>query len=256
MKMSQVALQCYTIRDHCRTAPEFAESMRRARAIGYETVQISGVGPIPPSEIYTIANGEGLQICATHEPGIDIIDRPEQVVETLAALHCKLTAYPWPHISLETIADVDRFAEGLNRSGAVLKAAGMQLCFHNHDMEFRKLDGKTVLERLYEKTDPNLVMAELDTYWVHAGGGDVVSWCTRMVGRLPMIHLKDYAMRAKERQPIFAPLGEGNLEFPRIISVAEQSGCQWFIVEQDSGFDDAFEAIATSLRYLREHVAS
>ena len=40
-----------------------------------------------------------------------------------------------------------------------------------------------------------------------------------------------------------------------LVEAADGSGCEWFIVEQDKGFDDPFAAIATSLRYL-ERLAS
>jgi sugar phosphate isomerase/epimerase len=256
MKISQIALQCYTLRDHLKTADEFAASMRRVRSIGYEAVQISGVGPIPAREIRRITDAEGLKVCATHEPSQDIFERPEAVVEVLGTLGCTLTAYPFPHFSLESRADVERLADGLNRAGAVLKAAGMVLTYHNHELEFRKFGEQTVLEILFQRTDPSLLQAELDTYWVQAGGGDPVAWCARMSGRLPMIHLKDYAVDARERAPVMAALGEGNLDFPHIVAAAERSGCQWFIVEQDRGFSDPFVAIDTSFKFLSRKIAS
>ncbi|HTA89405.1 MAG TPA: sugar phosphate isomerase/epimerase [Polyangiaceae bacterium] len=256
MKISQIAVQCYTLREHLKTAADFAASMKRVRAIGYQAVQISGVGPISPAEIRRMTDAEGLKICATHEPGEDIVERPEAVVEVLSTLGCALTAYPFPHKALNSRADVEHLADALNRAGAVLQAAGMVLTYHNHELEFRKFEGQTVLEILFERTDRSLVQAELDTYWVQAGGADPVAWCERMAGRLPMIHLKDYAVHPEDRAPVMAALGEGNLDFPRIVAAAERSGCQWFIVEQDRGFSDAFAAIDTSFKFLSKKIAS
>jgi sugar phosphate isomerase/epimerase len=256
MKIPQIAVQCYTLREHLKTAQDFGASMKRVRAIGYEAVQISGVGPISPREIRRMTDAEGLKVCATHEAGQDILERPEAVIDVLGTLGCTLTAYPFPDQPLDSRADVERLADGLNRSGAVLKAAGMTLTYHNHELEFRKFEGRTVLDILFERTDPSLVQAELDTYWVQAGGADPVAWCERMAGRLPMIHLKDYAVDPVERAPVMAALGEGNLDLPRIIAAAERSGCQWFIVEQDRGFSDAFVAIETSFKFLTQRIAS
>ncbi|HEY3665270.1 MAG TPA: hypothetical protein VGL19_04695, partial [Polyangiaceae bacterium] len=134
MRTAQIAVQCYTLREHLRTAEDFAASMRRVRAVGYEAIQVSGVGPIPAREIRRMTDAEGLRICATHEPALDILERPEAVVDRLGALGCTLTAYPMPHFALTTLTDVERLADGLNRSGAVLKAAGMTLTYHNHDL--------------------------------------------------------------------------------------------------------------------------
>jgi sugar phosphate isomerase/epimerase len=248
MRKEQIALQCYTIREHAQTAAALARSLARVREIGYRTLQISGVGPIPAPEIRRIADAEGLAICATHEPGKTIVESPSEVVERLSILGCRHTAYPYPHLPLDSPDAVLGLAEGLNRAGAVLAAAGMSLSYHNHALEFQRVGDKTILELLLERTDPELVRAEIDTYWVQAGGGDPAEWCRRLPGRLPLLHLKDYAVVGNE--PTMAALGEGNLDFPKIVAAAARSGCEWFIVEQDRGFSDPFVAIATSLRYL------
>jgi len=256
MKVSQIAVQCYTLREHVQTAPQFAASMRRVREIGYPAVQISGVGPIDARDIRRMTDAEGLVICATHEPAREIVERPEAVAEKLAVLGCRHTAYPAPHFELRTRADVQRLADDLNHAGAVLRAAGMTLSYHNHELEFRKVDGQPVLEILFAATDRALVCAELDTYWVQAGGQDPALWCERMRGRMPLIHLKDYGVHPDERAPVMAALGEGNLDWPKILAAAEASGCEWFIVEQDRGFSDAFAAIRTSFEFLSRYTAA
>lgn len=248
MRKDQIALQCYTIREHAQTASALAESLAKVRQIGYRAVQISGIGPIPAEEIRRMTDAEGLRICATHEPGKTIVENPEAVVERLSVLGCRHTSYAYPHVPLNTLAAAEELAESLNRSGAALKAHGMVLTYHNHALEFQRVGKKTVLEVLFERTDPELVRAEIDTYWVQAGGGDPVAWCKRLERRLPLLHLKDYAVVNNE--PVMAALGEGNLNFPDIVAAADRSGCDWFIVEQDRGFSDPFVAIATSLRYL------
>jgi sugar phosphate isomerase/epimerase len=251
MHLRQVALQCYTIRAHCQTAAEFAESMRRVREIGYPAVQISGIGPIASAEVRRICDGEGLVICATHEPGKTIVGDPHAVVERLGVLGCKYTSYPYPHVPFDGIGTLQNLARELNLAGEVLCRAGMTLTYHNHAIEFRKLDGRTILDILYDSTDASLLQAEIDTYWVQAGGGDPVAWCKKLGRRLSLLHMKDYAI-GPDHQPAMAEVGSGNLDFPRIVSAAES--CAWFIVEQDHGFDDPFQAAATSLRYVKEHL--
>ena len=59
-----------------------------------------------------------------------------------------------------------------------------------------------------------------------------------------------------EKAPVMAALGEGNLNFPRIIAAAERGGCQSFIVEQDHGFSDPFVAIDTSFKFLSQQIAT
>ena len=246
----RIALQLWTLREHLKTADDVARTFARVRETGYEHVQVSGLGPIPAAEVRKLADTAGLGICATHEEAREIVEEPGKVADTLSTLGCRFTAYPLPHVPLDTLDQVFELADSLSRAGEVLRSRGQLLTYHNHAIEFRKLGGKAILDWLYERTDPVMVHGELDTYWVQAGGGDPAGYCARLSGRLPLLHLKDYAITAKN-EPTMAALGEGNLNFPTILREADAAGCEWYIVEQDRGFDDPFVAIATSLKYLK-----
>ncbi|GAB4172726.1 MAG: sugar phosphate isomerase/epimerase [Terrimicrobiaceae bacterium] len=255
MKTQQIAAQLYTCRDLLKTPPEMAKTLARIRAVGYQAVQISGVGEIEPAELKKILDGEGLVCCATHEACEFIMDEPERVVEKLSALGCRHTAYPFPAgVDLSDETSVDAWIASLDTSGAVLAAAGMTLCYHNHNHEFRKLGGLTILEKIYHQTSPGHIKAELDTYWVQYGGGCNVEWISRVSGRMPLIHLKDY-MTTAENQPTYCEVGNGVLNFPAIVSAAEEAGCEWFIVEQDVCPGDPVDSLAESFRYLTTHIA-
>ena len=256
MKTSQLAAQLYTCRDLLKTPPDIAATLRRVRAAGYTAVQVSGMGPIAEEELNRILDGEGLVCCATHEPSQQILDEPSRVVERLRKLRCGITAYPYPaNVDLGSESAVNELAARLDAAGAVLAKAGMILCYHNHSLEFRKLGGRTILDRLYEGTSRSRLQAELDTYWVQHGGGDPVAWCERLAGRMPVIHLKDYGIDG-QNQPCFREVGSGNLDFKRIIGAAERGGCRWFIVEQDVCPGDPIDSLAQSYRYLAENICT
>jgi len=255
MKLSQVAVQLFTLRDHCKTAADLAASARKLRQIGYTAVQVSSVGPIPEAEIVSILAGEGLAICATHEPGNVILDEPERVIERLQKLGCRLTAYPWPQgIDFTDPGQVNTLIRKLDAAGAKLRAAGQVLGYHNHAIEFVRCEGRIALELIFERTNPANIVGELDTYWIHYGGGDVVEWCRRLRGRLPFIHLKDYCFTPANTHA-FCEVGSGTLPFARIIAEAEAGGCEWFIVEQDTCPGDPFDSLAKSFNHIRAHLA-
>ena len=256
MKIQQVAVQLYTLRDFCKTAADYAASLKKVRAIGYQAIQISGVGPIPAAELRSIAEGEGLVICATHESGDTILNEPGKIVERLAALGTKYTAYPYPAgIDFSDPAHVDNLITKLDAAGALLRQAGQVLTYHNHANEFLRVEGRTILETIYARTDAKNLQGEIDTYWVQAGGGNPVDWVARLKNRLPLLHLKDYAVNAAG-QPHFAEIGSGNLDFKTIIPTAEASGCEWFIVEQDSTPGDPFDSIRQSFDYIKSMLIS
>lgn len=257
MKISQVAIQLFTLREFCKTAKDFAASMKKVREIGYTSVQVSGVGPIPEAELVAIAAGEGLSICATHEPGVKILDETDRIIERLQKLNTKLTAYPFPSgIDFDNPEHVDTLIRKLDIAGAKLRAAGLGLGYHNHANEFyRPAGGPCFLERVYTETQPENVLAELDTFWVQRGGGDVVEWVKRVAGRTPFIHLKDYQVNPKG-ESTFCEIGAGTLDFERIIAAAEAGGCEWFIVEQDRCPGDPFDSIKQSFDYIQANLVS
>ena len=255
MKLNQVAAQFYTVRDFCKTASEFAESCRKTRAIGYQAIQISGVGPIPEEELVRICAGEGLIICATHESGATIINEPAKVIERLDKLGCKFTAYPYPGgVNMANAGEVRDLARQLDRAGETMRKAGKVLTYHNHAMEFLKHGGKTALEMIYEESNALNLQGEIDTYWVQVGGADPVAWCRKLNGRLPLLHLKDCVGTAANASA-FCEIGNGNLNFKEIIAAGESSGCEWFIVEQDTCPGDPFESLKISFDYIAAHLA-
>jgi sugar phosphate isomerase/epimerase len=256
MKIEQVAAQLYTVRALIKTPPEIAASMKRIRKIGYRAVQVSGMGPIPEEELHRILDGEGLVCCATHEPTNHVLQEPQRIVDRLRKLECRHTAYPWPEgIDFGSAAAVKDLITKLNASGKVLHDAGLVLSYHNHHFEFRQIEGRLILELIYAETDSRYLKAELDTYWVQYGGGNPVEWCRRMKGRMPLIHLKDFGITA-DNKPTFCEIGKGNLNWKEIIPAAEKSGCEWFIIEQDTCIGDPFESLKISYDYLLSEFCS
>lgn len=253
MKIDQCAIQLFTLRDRMKTREDLEVTLRKVKEIGYSAVQLSRINwdIITEQELVNLCATIGLTICATMEPGKDIVEHPEKIALRLKALGCRYAAYAWPEgIDFSDEHQVKALIKGLDHAGKVLADAGLVLTYHNHHVEFRKNQGTTFLERFFAETDPTHLQGCLDTYWVQYGGANPVDWCRRLKGRLPIIHLKDFAITDKN-EICFAEIGAGNLDFKTIVAAAEASGCAWFIVEQDVCPGDEFESIAKSLSYIR-----
>lgn len=253
MKKDKIALQLYTLRDYLKTPADMAVTLKKVKKIGYDAVQLSGMGPIDEKELLKMLDGEGLTCCATHEPGKTIVEEPQKVVDRLAALKCKYTAYPWPHLGFANgESDVHSLAKALNASGKVLYDAGQVLTYHNHDIEFQKFGKKTALDMLYDETDKRYLQGELDTYWVQSGGACPVEWIEKLTNRLPLLHLKERGFH--DKSATIMHIGGGNLNWKKIIAAGEKAGTEWFIVEQDTCILDPFVSVELSLKYLIEEV--
>lgn len=251
MKLDQVALQLYTLRDFCSDADELARTAERIREIGYTAVEIAGVEAIPPGEVAAIFRNAGLTICSSHENPELIRHSPQSVVERLAALGTPHAVYPFPaHVHFGDPANVKAMISDLDLAGRVLHEAGCVLSYHHHAIEFIRLGGEILLDHICRATIPAHLHFELDTYWVQYGGGNPVDWCRKVAGRTELIHLKDYQFTVDNR-PTFAEIGGGTLDFAEIIPAAEAAGVRWFIVEQDVCPGDPFESVRKSWEYIR-----
>ena len=250
MKLSQIGAQLFTLRDQMKTPEDIATALARVHEIGYQTVQVSGIGPIEVNALKELLDRNELTCCITHEPPKDMLENPARIVERLKVLNCAQTAVgsygPYP---VNTIAAAVDFAHKMNAAGKVLSEHGVTLSYHNHTMEFAHVEGKRLIDIFMEEGDPRYFQFELDTYWVQYGGGSPEVWCRRLNGRLPVMHIKDYGV-TMENKPYFAEIGYGNLEWPEIISAAEASGCKWFVVEQDRCPGDPFESLKKSFDYI------
>ena len=257
MKKERIAAQLYSVRDYCNDAHDLTETLTRVRSLGYVAVQLSSLGPLPPHELARVLKDEGLTCCSTHEDAEELLTDPESVIERLNILECTATAYPYPKDQdFTTLEGVRRLCKALNRTGKLLGKAGITFAYHNHNMEFSHINGKTIMDTIMAETDPDAVEIELDTYWVQAGGGDPVEWLSRLKGRATLLHLKDFGVDAKGTA-MFKEIGQGNLSWDRIISTAKRVGCHWYIVEQDSDWEngDPFQSLKMSLAYLKKTFA-
>jgi sugar phosphate isomerase/epimerase len=257
MFLHQAAVQLYTVRESCTNESDLARTMDRICAIGYQAVQVSGVSQdIPSPKIKNLLEERRLACCATHENGDMIRRSPAAVADRLETLECTITAYPWPAgVDFDSDQSVASLIADLDRAGAVLAARGRKLCYHHHAHEFYRREGRTILERIFAETDPAHLAAELDTFWIQAGGCDPVTWITKFKGRLPIVHLKDYRVRSDGSRD-YAEIGSGNLDWPGIISACDDAGVHWFCVEQDECPGDPFDSLRQSLDFIRTNLLS
>ncbi|MDD3927141.1 MAG: sugar phosphate isomerase/epimerase [bacterium] len=249
MLKSGIAAQLYTLREHLKTPSDIAVTLEKVRSIGYQSVQVSGMGPIDPEELKRITDDLGLTICATHVNFTSLNEDLDRVIETHRIYQC-------PYVGLGSMPELYRnkdgfreFARIISGIGAALAEKSLTLIYHNHSFELTRWGGMTGLDILYKESDPSSFQAELDTYWVQHGGGDVVAWIKKLKGRLPVIHLKDMGIR--DGRQVMAEVGEGNLDWKAILAFCEMAGVEWYVVEQDTDFlIDPFESLKTSYENL------
>ena len=145
----------------------------------------------------------------------------------------------------DTLEDLKLSIETLNKTGEAAKKAGIQFCYHNHDMEFKDVEGKIPYDLLLSETDANNVKMELDLCWVTKAGKDPVELFKANPGRFPLWHVKD--LDAARVGP--APVGSGVVDFKRIFENQKVAGMKHFFVEHDMP-KDAYASIKSSFDYI------
>ena len=225
--------------------------------MGYEYLQISGFGPIEATELRKICEGEGVLPIGTHI-GLQFFREDEKkVLATCLGYGVKYVAIPWLNAAdQKTVADWKKLFKEFDGYAKRFAKAGVNVQYHNHDFEFEKFGikngagGTTILDMLYNGT--KFLQAELDFGWVARGGYDPALWAAKLNGRLDQVHLKDWGIVGGK--PEFRAIGEGSLDWARIIAAAKKSGATDFIVEQDSCkvTNDPFVSYAISRKNLKE----
>jgi sugar phosphate isomerase/epimerase len=243
-----IAAQLYTVRDQIKDPSRVGGVLGRLREIGYRAVEVAGLGPITPERLGQEMARAGLTACAAHAP-------LERLTGDLAAVAAECREWGCQYVVIPGLPNEYRSAEGLQRFareadelGRNLQPFGLRLAYHNHSFELERWDGQTWLEGLFAATPAETLQAELDTYWLQYGGANPVEWILRLKNRVPLVHLKDMAVVGGKT--VMAEVGEGNLDWARILEACHTAGTEWLVVEQDECLRDPIESLAISFNNL------
>lgn len=228
----KLGAQLYTLRAYTQTEKDLDFSLGKVREMGYSTVQLSAIGPIPAPRVRELCDKHGLEIAVTHTDPNRILNDTEAVIREHEVMGCRYIGIGMMPEKYRSPEWLDHFAEDFREPAQKIAAAGKRLVYHNHNFEFQRFGDKLVIDILTESFAPQELGFILDTYWVHLGGGEVCQWLEKLSGRVPCLHLKDVAVAGYE--PVMAHVGGGNLDFGRIIETAGRCGVEHLLVEQDT----------------------
>jgi sugar phosphate isomerase/epimerase len=250
-KKRAMALQLYTLRDPAKN--DLAGTLKKAREMGWEYVQWSGMPNLSAEKIREALDTAGLKAISAHvgiEPFEKDFDANVKFWKTVGVTNlgpggmmndCKATLKDWLN-----------GARRLDDLGAKLRAAGLRLTYHNHASEFEKYpdDNRPKLDILMASTKPENLGAELDLAWAYVGGVDPAAYIRKFKGRCPVVHAKDVVKAKEGRKQAFKPLGQGELNWPEIFAAGDEAGIEWYVYEQDSGEGSPFDYTRASYEFL------
>ncbi|GAB3610073.1 sugar phosphate isomerase/epimerase [Humibacter ginsengiterrae] len=175
-----------------------------------------------------------------------------------------MTALASKDALLSFIADADEMARRLADQGIVLS-------YHNHHVEFARVDGQLILD-LIRNEAPDLKL-ELDVHWIQRGGMDPVTVLKKYNGAVDLVHLKDYRIALPPAEAFaalaagdqgtwteywnklvqFAEVGRGTLDFAGVVEAGIAAGAEYLLIEQDEQYGrDIYDCLADSRAHLVE----
>ena len=155
-------------------------------------------------------------------------------------------------------------AEQLNRIGAAIQSAGLQLAYHSHNFDFQRFGDTVAYDELLQLTDADLVKLELDCGWTAVAGLDPVRYLNEHPDRFRLLHARDYlpgfspttemtmAMLQSSQGPAPAILGEGVVDYRAIVAAARRAGTEECFIEREPFVSGApiLDALAQDYRNL------
>ena len=248
-----IGIQLYSVRDDMKNDP--LGTLKQLSAIGYKNVEHAdyidrkfyGYTPV---ELKKILDDLGLKMPSGHtvmndadwdKAANDFTDKWKQTIEDAATVGQQYVISPWLDESLrKDYNDLIRFLDVFNKCGELCKKSGLKFGYHNHDFEFKySLNGKQIYDIILDKTDPNLVLQQIDIGNMYGAGGRALDIIKKHPGRFVSMHVKDEIkshgkgeMNDNYESTI---LGKGILPVKEIIDLARKSGgTTEFIIEQES----------------------
>ena len=158
---------------------------------------------------------------------------------------------------------VRELASRLNRCGSRLKRGGIELLYHNHNIEFLPTDeGPSAYDILLKETDPDAVNFETDFYWAADAGIGVRELLEKTGERMKLCHISDRGNREafKSIKPIVkmenTELGRGSLDLKAVIEAAKAWGTEAVILEMTRNHlhNNPIESAEVSAEWLRQEL--
>jgi sugar phosphate isomerase/epimerase len=261
-------IQLYTMRRLIENGSQTpAQVFRALGRMGYAEVETAGHYGLTADQMRRELARAGLRAVSGHD-GPDF-NFPagwqsgyRETLEFAAELGQRYTGFAWFPGPYDD-EDYYRFlAERFNEAGEIAEEYGLQFFYHNHDFEFlnRQANGAPMYDILLEETDDDLVLFQLDLFWITEGGESGVEYLSADPARYFSYHVKDHVWGDRPNEADFEDVGPGMLDFPDLFEAGDGRGLdKHYIIEHDSPWlshpDDDFAEYLTArsgIEYLRE----
>ena len=243
-KNMAIGFQVYPIRE--MLAKDMPGTLKMMAGLGYRKVEMcsppgyldSGFGPLSNlsgKDTKKIIEDAGLICPSCHFTFDELKDKLDDRIEYAkqVGMEAMICSSFWLG-EKATLKDYLDSADRLNKIAEKIKNAGMVAGFHNHEMEFARLDGQLIYDALLKQLDPKLVKMQFQTEVINLGF-KAADYFSNYPGRFISSHMSDWTKDKKQ-----VPIGQGVIDWKEFFAAAPKGGVKHFYVEMDlSTFKDS-----------------
>lgn len=226
-----VGLELYSVRDDLKK--DMMGTLQRVAGMGYECVEFYAPyfdwTPAYAKQVRKQLDDLKIRCYSTHNGMPSFTgDGLQKAIDLNKILDTRYIVLAHPG----DVTGVDGWkalAETLDKANDKMKHHGLHAGYHNHDVEWKPVDGQKPMVILADNTDKS-VMLQLDVGTCVETGNDPVAWIDSHPGRTRSLHLKDWSSD-KGYRVLF---GESEIPWKKIFAAAEnKGGVEFYLIEQE-----------------------
>jgi sugar phosphate isomerase/epimerase len=226
-----VGLELYSVRNDLKN--DLTGTVAAVAKMGYECVEFYS-----PYYDWTLDDAKnvrkqldtlGIRCYSTHNSTKSLTpDGINKAIELNQALGARYVVLAHPG-DVKDVAGWKRIVDLLNNANTALTTHGLHAGYHNHDLEWRPVEGQKPIELIAANTDKS-IMLQLDVGTCLEAGNDPVAWIERNPGRIRSMHCKDWSAEKGYRVLV----GEGVAPWKKLFAAAESTGgIEYYLIEQE-----------------------
>ena len=231
-----IGCQVYPVRD--ALAKDFEGTLRELAAIGYRTIEMCSppsyaefrpLAGLSAAQMRHTIEGAGLRCESCHYNFRELkenLDERMAFAKELGLKQMVLSSFGLP--ASASLSDYKQAAGELNRIGERTQKAGFQLGYHNHNNEFKELEGVLIYDELMRQFDAKLVKMQFQVAVISLGY-EAATYLKKYPGRFLSLHLADYSTADKAAVAV----GSGVVDWKKLFAAAKTSGVKNYFVEMD-----------------------
>jgi sugar phosphate isomerase/epimerase len=249
-----VGLQLYSVRN--LLPKDFEGTLHQLAAAGYKEVEAAGYFDKTAADFGNALQKAGLKCVSTHHQLVQLKTQFNQLIEYGQALGLEYIICSWAGVHRDptrtgdlNLDDWRYVADQFNEIGQKVKGAGMTFGYHNHTIEFGKENGIVYFDELLKRTDPKVVVFEMDCGWVVAGGHNPVEYLGKFPERFPMLHVKDM-VKGPDGKWRNVVMGKGTIDYKPIFRAA--TGLKHYFIEQEEFEGDPMTELREDADFMKK----